>query len=153
MTFDRFLMCPSAVAGCWRSRRYIKNQSKLYQKSLKNHSKIFQKSTKVQQKSTKNLLKSVLGPQEAARLPQDPPSPKTGRNIITPPGTILEGFWSHVGPKSHLKASQKTYKIFIDLKVHLTSIFHRFWPGFGRILDPSWPPKSIKNWIKMLTKF
>ena len=51
------------------------------------------------------------------------------------------------------KATQKACKIFIDLEVHLSSIFHRFWLGFGRILEPSWLPKSIKNWIKMLTKF
>ena len=127
--------------------------TEVIEKSSRKSSKINKKSSKINHKILENLSKSVLEPQEAPRHPQDPPTPKTGSTFITPPGSILEGFWSHVGPKSHLKAFQKTYKIFIDLEVHLSSIFHRFWPGFGRILEPSWPPKSIKNYIKMLTKF
>ena len=122
-----------------------RHSAREHQKSIKNHWKIIQKSTKIHQKSIKNLLKSVLGPQEAPRPPQDPPSPKTGSTFATPPGTILEGFWSHVGPKSHLKASQKTYKIFIDLEVHLSSIFHRFWEAFGGFWEPCWLPRCTIN--------
>ena len=38
----------------------------------------------------------------------------------------------------------------IDLEVHFSLIFHRFWEGFGRILEPSWPPKSRKIYKKKI---
>ena len=80
---------------------HIKNLSKIIEKSSKNPSKIYQNPSKINQKSIKI---SSWAPRSPKR-PQDPsktlPSPNTGRNIITPPGIILEGFWSHVGPKSY----------------------------------------------------
>ena len=89
--------CPSAVAGCWRSLRYTKNQSKIYQKSLKNHSKIFQKSTKIHRKSIKNLLKSALGASWGSRGSKTPPRPLQPRKQggISPPPRAP--FWKDFG--------------------------------------------------------
>ena len=117
--------------------------TEVIEKSSRKSSKINNKSSKNNNETLENLSKSVLEPQEAPRHPQDPPTPKTGSTFITPPGTILEGFWSHVGSKTHSKAIQKAHKILIDLEVHLSSIFHRFWPGLERIWEPTWPPKSM----------
>ena len=127
------------------ARRHQKSVKKIIEKSSKNPSKIYQNPSKINQKSIKISSWGLLGPKRPQDTPKTPPSPKTGRYIITPPGTILEGFWCHVGPKSHLKAFQKTYKIFIDLEVHLSSIFL----DFGRVLEGSWTQVGLQNPLKI----
>ena len=40
-----------------------------------------------------------------------------------------------------------------DFEVNFWSIFDRFGGVLGGSWQPSWPPRCIKNWIKMLTNF
>ena len=47
--------------------------------------------------------------------------------------SILEGFWGHVGSKTHRKAIQNACTILIDVDDPFLSIFHRFLKGFGRL--------------------
>ena len=129
-------------------QKSIKIRSKIIEKSSKKFAKIFQNPSKINQKSMKISSWAPRCPKT-----QDPPKPKNRSTFATPPDPLWEAFLGHVGPKSHQKAIQNTYKILIDLEVHLASIFHRCWQVFGSILEPSWLPKSIKNWIKMLTNF
>ena len=121
----------------------IKNEWQMSQKSLKNHPKMNQKSTKIYQKSTKNLLKSALGPQEAPRPPQDPSKPENRRKSVSPRGSLLGGFSGHFGLQEPLEDYSKTIQNFHWFGSPSFIDFPRFWPGFGRILEPSWPPKSI----------
>ena len=54
------------------------------------------------------------------------------RRAQEPSGELLGRFFGHVGPKSHQKATQNACKILIDFDIDFSSIFHRFWEGFGR---------------------
>ena len=110
----------------------IKNLSKIIEKSSKNQSKIYQNPSKINQKSIKISSWAPRGLQDP---PKTPPSPKTGRTFATPPGTILEGFWSHVGPKAIKRPFKKHTKFSLIWK----SIFHRFssiLAGFWQDLGP-----------------
>ena len=70
---------------------------------------------------------------------------------------LWEAFGSHVGPKSHQKATQNACKILIDFDIDFSSIFHRFWMGFGRllgaILASKMLPRCIKNCTPILNDF
>ena len=75
-------------------------------------------------------------------------------------GSILVPNWLHFGrilepcsPQEPLKGLSKNIQIFHSFGSPSFIDFPRFLAGFWRILDPSWPPKSMKKWIKMLTKF
>ena len=67
--------------------------------------------------------------------------------------SILEGFWVHVGSKTHRKAIQNACKILIDFDIP----FYWFFIDFGRVLggfwEPCWPPRCIKNALPMLDRF
>ena len=123
----------------WRSLRYIKNQSKFYQKSLKNHPKIHQKSTKIHQKSTKNLLKSALGASWAPRGPKTPPRPFQARKQeekCTPPGHPFGRLFRPCWPP---RAIKRAFKKHTKFSLIWKSIFHRFssiLAGFWKDLGP-----------------
>ena len=111
------------------------------QKSFKNHSKMVKKSIKIHQKSIKNRSKidkigswAPRGPKSPPRALQDRKGDQGDTKGTSSWGGVLGGFWGHVGPKSHQKAIQNAFKIFIVFDVHFSSIFHRFWTGFGRVL-------------------
>ena len=91
-------------------------EAKLAQVGPKLGPKIIKNHRKIDQKSSKNLLKSRLRPQEAPRPPQDPPktsqdlSKPKNRSNLHPPGSLLGGLFGHVGfqepPEGHSKYIQ-----------------------------------------------
>ena len=119
------------IQGCANSLPQRQGTSKMYKKSAKNHPKIYHNPLKINQKSMKSGSWAPRGPKTS----QDPSKPKNrstfATNITTSPGTFWEAFPAMLASKSHEKATQKAYKILIDLEVHLSSIFHRFWEAFG----------------------
>ena len=132
------------MAGCWRSRRYIKNQSKFYQKSLKNHPKIHQKSTKIHQKSTKNLLKSALGASWAPRGPKTPPRPFQARKQGALSTPHRAPFWKDFGAMLAPRAIKRPLKKHTKFSLIWKSIFHRFsliLAGFWKDLEPKFASK------------
>ena len=76
----------------------------------------------------------VLEPKSPQEPPKTLPSPKTGGKSNPPRGPFWKAFGAMLTSKSHLKATQKAYKILIDFDIHFSSILHRFWKRFGKVL-------------------
>ena len=123
--------------------------TEVIEKSSKNDPKINQNLSKIIQKSIKISSWAQRGPKTS----QDPSKPENREHFPHPTGyhfgRILEPCW----PQDPLECHSQSIQHFHWFGSPSFINFPRFWTGFGRMLAPSWPPKSIKNWIKMLTKF
>ena len=100
---------------------------------------------KLGQVGSKNRLLEGLGAQEPPRATQDRFKPENRRKKPPLQAPCWEAFWAMLASKSHQKAIQKAYKILIDVDVHFSSIWHRFWKRFGRLLAAMLASKTHYN--------
>ena len=134
----------------WDSQnlKFIRNRGKVDQ-TTKNRPKINQTSITNRSKIGKQIIISAFGPQEAPRAPQEPSKTPRGHDR-TPIGHRLgEGFWEGFGAMLAPRATKRPFKMHSKFSLFLTSIFHRFFTDFGRVLGgfwaPCWLPKGIEK--------
>ena len=105
----------------------FKNLSKMIEKSSKNLPKIYQN-------PSKNNYKIIRIGSWAPR-PPEPLRAQNRSNFPLPPGSVLEGFWSHVGFQEPLKGHSKKHTKFDCFGspsfIDFAWILEAFWEGFG----------------------